>query len=68
MDRNHCPRSIGIPVRNHRNPHDVQATKDQLYKNWGITELQKPSRTTHFNAIHPWFVTRDGTIHDTMFS
>jgi hypothetical protein len=21
MDRNLCPRSIGIPVRNHRNPH-----------------------------------------------
>src|SRR4051794_25542419 len=24
MDRNHCPRSIGNPVRDHRNPHIVK--------------------------------------------
>jgi len=26
MDRNHCPQSIGIPVRNRRNPHVVKLT------------------------------------------
>jgi sulfane dehydrogenase subunit SoxC len=47
---------------------DVQPSKEELYKNWGITELEKPSRTTHFNAIQPWFVARDGSIRDAMFS
>src|SRR6266404_7826644 len=47
---------------------DVQPLKEELYKNWGITELEKPSRTTHFNAIQPWKVARDGSVHDAMFS
>jgi sulfane dehydrogenase subunit SoxC len=47
---------------------DVQPSKAELYKNWGITELEKPVRTTHFNAIQPWFVARDGSIRDAMFS
>jgi sulfane dehydrogenase subunit SoxC len=47
---------------------DVQPSKEELYKNWGITELEKPSRTTHFNAIQPWFVARDGSVHDAMFA
>ena len=33
MDRNHCPRSIGIPVRNRRNPQAVNVT--------GVKEPQK---------------------------
>ena len=28
MDRNHCPQSIGIPVRNRRNPHLTEVLKD----------------------------------------
>jgi len=47
---------------------DVQPSKAELYKLWGITDLEKPSRTTHFNAIQPWFVARDGSIRDAMFS
>jgi len=47
---------------------DVQPSKDELYKSWGITVLEKPSRTTHFNAIQPWFVARDGSVRDAMFS
>jgi sulfane dehydrogenase subunit SoxC len=47
---------------------DVQPSKAELYKNWGITELEKPVRTTHFNAIQPWFVARDGSVHDAMFA
>jgi len=47
---------------------DIQPSKEELYKNWGITGLEKPSRTTHFNAIQPWFVARDGSVHDAMFS
>src|SRR5712672_456089 len=47
---------------------DVQPSKAELYKHWGITELEKPSRTTHFNAIQPWFVARDGSVHDAMFA
>ena len=47
---------------------DVQPSKAELYKLWGITDLEKPSRTTHFNAIQPWFVARDGSVHDAMFA
>jgi sulfane dehydrogenase subunit SoxC len=47
---------------------DVQLSKAELYKNWGITELEKPSRTTHFNAIQPWFVAPDGSVRDAMFA
>jgi len=47
---------------------DVQPTMAELYKLWGITDLEKPSRTTHFNAIQPWKVARDGSISDAMFA
>jgi hypothetical protein len=39
-----------------------------LYKNWGITDLEKPARAIHFNAMQPWRVARDGSVHDAMFS
>jgi sulfane dehydrogenase subunit SoxC len=47
---------------------DVQLSKAELYKNWGIPDNGKPARSTHFTAIQPWFVARDGSIHDAMFS
>jgi sulfane dehydrogenase subunit SoxC len=48
---------------------DVQPTRAELYKNWGIPEedWQKPVRTTHFNAIQPWKVASDGSVRDMMF-
>jgi hypothetical protein len=41
-----------------------------LYKHWGVPEadLGKPVRTTHFNAIQPWRVTRDGSLLDAMYA
>jgi sulfane dehydrogenase subunit SoxC len=49
---------------------DVQPTRAELYKNWGITdeEAKKPARAIHFNAMQPWRVARDGSVHDAMFS
>ena len=47
---------------------DVQPLVAELYENWGIADLEKPCRTTHFNAIQPWKVARDGSVHDAMFS
>jgi sulfane dehydrogenase subunit SoxC len=49
---------------------DVQPSRAELYKNWGIPEQdsQKAVRTTHFNAIQPWKVARDGSVHDAMFA
>jgi len=49
---------------------DVQPSRAELYKNWGITgeEAQKPVRTTHFNAIQPWTVARDGNVYDAMYT
>ena len=47
---------------------DVQLSQAELYRNLGITTLTKPSRTTHFNAIQPWKVARDGSISDAMFT
>jgi sulfane dehydrogenase subunit SoxC len=47
---------------------DVQPSQAELYRNWGIADLTKPSRTTHFNAIQPWKVARDGSISDAMFT
>jgi sulfane dehydrogenase subunit SoxC len=48
---------------------DVQPTRAELYKHWGIPddEAQKAVRTTHFNAMQPWRVARDGSVHDAMF-
>jgi sulfane dehydrogenase subunit SoxC len=49
---------------------DVQPSRAELYKNWGITdeEAKKPARAIHFNAMQPWRVARDGSVHDAMFS
>ena len=49
---------------------DVQPSRAELYGNWGISEgeSRKAVRTTHFNAIQPWKVARDGSITDAMFS
>jgi sulfane dehydrogenase subunit SoxC len=49
---------------------DIQPSRAELYRNWGIAEQdsQKAVRTTHFNAMQPWKVARDGSVHDAMFS
>jgi hypothetical protein len=49
---------------------EVQPSRAELYKNWGISEedSKKPARAIHFNAMQPWRVARDGSIHDVMFS
>jgi sulfane dehydrogenase subunit SoxC len=49
---------------------DVQLSRAELYDHWGITgeAAQKPARTTHFNAIQPWRVTRDGSLLDAMYA
>jgi sulfane dehydrogenase subunit SoxC len=49
---------------------DVQPSVAELYKNWGITgeEAKKAVRTTHFTAMQPWRVARDGSVHNAMFS
>jgi sulfane dehydrogenase subunit SoxC len=48
---------------------EVQPSRAELYKNWGISEAEasKPQRAIHFNAMQPWFVARDGSVHDAMF-
>jgi sulfane dehydrogenase subunit SoxC len=46
----------------------VQPSRAELYKNWGIAETDKPARAIHFNAMQPWRVARDGSVHDAMFS
>ena len=42
----------------------------ELYKHWGITdeERKSPHRAIHFNAMQPWRVARDGSVHDAMFA
>jgi sulfane dehydrogenase subunit SoxC len=49
---------------------EVQPSRAELYKNWGIVgeEAQKPNRAIHFNAMQPWKVARDGSVHDAMYS
>src|SRR3984957_18413838 len=49
---------------------EVQLSRAELYKNWGISDAdsKKPVRTTHFNAMQPWIVARDGSIRDGMFA
>ena len=49
---------------------EVQPTRAELYKNWGISEAdsKKPARAIHMNAQQPWKVAGDGSIHDVMFS
>jgi sulfane dehydrogenase subunit SoxC len=48
---------------------DVQPSRAELYRNWGVTdgELDKPPRgSIHTNAMQPWSVARDGSVHDAM--
>ena len=49
---------------------EVQPSIAELYKNWGITgeEAKKPVRASHYNAMQPWKVARDGSVHDAMFA
>ena len=49
---------------------EVQPTREELYAHWGITgeAAQKPERAIHFNAMQPWFVARDGSVHDAMYA
>jgi len=49
---------------------DVQPSRAELYDHWGITgeEAKHPARTTHFNAMQPWRVARDGSLYDAMFT
>jgi sulfane dehydrogenase subunit SoxC len=49
---------------------EVQPSRAELYAHWGITgeEAKKPNRAIHFNAMQPWRVARDGSVHDAMFS
>jgi len=49
---------------------EVQPSVAELYKNWGIPdeEAKKPVRASHHNAMQPWRVARDGSVHNAMFS
>jgi len=49
---------------------DVQPSIAELYRNWGIgdEEAKKPVRGQHYNAMQPWRVARDGSVHNAMFS
>jgi sulfane dehydrogenase subunit SoxC len=50
---------------------EVQPSRAELYKNWGISEEEAkkpPSRAIHTNAMQPWKVTRDGSVQNAMFS
>ena len=49
---------------------DVQPSRAELYRNWGFSEEEslKPNRAIHFNAMQPWRVARDGSVHDAMYS
>jgi len=50
---------------------EVQPSRAELYKNWGIAEaeLRKPVRgAIHTNAMQPWKVARDGSVQNAMFS
>src|SRR5215475_6294957 len=49
---------------------EIQPTRAELYKNWGISEadMLKPARAIHTNMIQPWHVARDGSVHNAMYS
>jgi sulfane dehydrogenase subunit SoxC len=49
---------------------EVQPSRAELYNHWGLTEeeAKKPARAIHFNAMQPWRVARDGSVHDAMFA
>jgi sulfane dehydrogenase subunit SoxC len=48
----------------------VQPTLAELGKIWGVSReywLSTSNYVTHFNAIQPWKVTREGSVHNAMF-
>jgi sulfane dehydrogenase subunit SoxC len=49
---------------------EVQPSRAELFTHWGISEadLKKPARAIHFNAMQPWYVAKDGSVHDAMFA
>jgi sulfane dehydrogenase subunit SoxC len=49
---------------------EVQPSRAELYAYWGISEeeAKKPARAIHFNAMQPWRVARDGSVHDAMYA
>ena len=49
---------------------DVQPSIAELYKNWGIPdeEAKKLVRGSHYNAMQPWRVAGDGSVHNAIFS
>jgi len=49
---------------------EVQPSREALFNHWGISgeEAAKPNRAIHFNAMQPWRVARDGSVHDAMFT
>ena len=49
---------------------ETQLSVAELYKNWGYTDYksQEKSRAIHFNAIQPWRIAKDGSVHDAMFA
>jgi sulfane dehydrogenase subunit SoxC len=47
---------------------EVQPSIAELYKNWGIPDAKKVARGSHYNAMQPWKVARDGSVSNAMFS
>lgn len=50
---------------------EVQPTRAELYRNWGISDedANKPApRAIHTNAQQPWRVASDGSVHNAMFA
>jgi hypothetical protein len=49
---------------------EVQPTLEQFAKIWGFEPgyFRTPEgRFDHFNAIQPWKINRDGSIHNALF-
>ena len=49
---------------------DIQPTLAEFTKIWNVTPsywLDSSNRIQHFNAIQPWKVTSEGTVHNMMF-
>jgi sulfane dehydrogenase subunit SoxC len=50
---------------------EVQPSRAQLSKNFGHTDnnpYQPANDSNHWNAIQPWKVGKDGSVHDAMFT
>jgi len=49
---------------------EVQPSRAELYKNWGISDedMKKPARSIHTNMMQPWRVASDGSVQNAMFS